>query len=289
MLLHLGWGAPLLLAFASLTIGSFLNVVIHRLPIMLERRWREDARGILDMRAEETAPFNLMHPRSRCPRCGSVIPMRRNVPLLSWLLLRGRCGDCGGRISFRYPLVEALTAILSLVVINTLGWQWAALAALLFTWSLIALAMIDFETGLLPDQITLPLLWGGLLASAALPELTPVTPVAAIVGAATGYLTLWALYHGFKAATGKEGMGHGDFKLFAALGAWLGVAALPAVALLASVTGLAYALALLGLKAMRRQEAIPFGPFLAASGWVTLLFGDTLVAMYWAEGAFVNA
>ena len=286
MLLDYGWGAPLLLAFASLAVGSFLNVVIHRLPIMLERRWREDARDILHLQAEEAAPFNLMRPRSCCPRCKSAIPMRRNVPVLSWFLLRGRCADCGGRISFRYPLVEALTAVLSLLAANTLGWQWATLAALLFTWSLIALAMIDFETGLLPDQITLPLMWGGLLAAAVLPE---VTPAAAILGTAMGYLALWALYHGFKAATGKEGMGHGDFKLFAALGAWLGVAALPAVALLASLAGLTYALALLGLKAMRRQDAIPFGPFLAASGWVTLLFGDALVALYWAEGAFVDA
>lgn len=273
-----GWAAPLLLTAAFLAVGSFLNVVAHRLPIMLERGWRADARALLDLNAvAEGQPFNLWHPRSACPACGEPIPWRRNVPLVSWALLRGRCEDCGTRISPRYPLVEALTAALGLVVVDAWGWQWLTLALLFFSWSLLALAVIDFETHLLPDQLTLPLLWVGLPAAAVFGQ---VTPAEAIGGAAAGYLTLWGLYWAFRALTGKDGMGHGDFKLFAALGAWLGVAALPAVALLASLGGLVCALALIAFKAMRREDPIPFGPFLAAAGWVTLLFKERLIALY---------
>lgn len=273
-----GVAVPLLLTAAALAVGSFLNVVAHRLPIMLERGWRADARAVLDLdAAAEGGPFNLWRPRSACPACGEAIPWRRNVPLVSWALLRGRCADCGAAIPLRYPLVEALTAAASLVVVHAWGWQWLTVALLFFSWSLIALAVIDIETRLLPDQITLPLLWGGLLAAAVF---GPVTPGEAIGGAVVGYLTLWGLYWAFKGLTGKEGMGHGDFKLFAALGAWLGVAALPAVALLASLGGLAYALALIAFKAMRREDPIAFGPFLAAAGWATLLFKEDLMALY---------
>ena len=277
-LLSAGWGTPLVVTAASLAVGSFLNVVAHRLPIMLERRWRADARALLDLDAvAEGEPFNLWRPRSACPACGEPIPWRRNVPLVSWALLRGRCGDCGVPIPLRYPLVEVLTAAASLSVVHAWGWQWLTLALLFFSWSLIALAVIDIETHLLPDQITLPLLWGGLLTAAGFGQ---VTPVEAIGGAVAGYLTLWGLYWAFKGLTGKEGMGHGDFKLFAALGAWLGIAALPAVALLASLGGLFYALALIAFKAMRREDPIPFGPFLAAAGWATLLFKEELIALY---------
>ena len=277
-LLSAGWGTPLVVTAASLAVGSFLNVVAHRLPIMLERRWRADARALLDLNAvAEGEPFNLWRPRSTCPACGEPIPWQRNVPLVSWALLRGRCGECGVPIPLRYPLVEALTAAASLVVVHAWGWQWLTLALLFFSWSLIALAVIDIETHLLPDQITLPLLWGGLLAATVFGQ---VTPAEAIGGAVAGYLTLWGLYWAFKGLTGKEGMGHGDFKLFAALGAWLGVAALPAVALLASLGGLVYALALIAFKAMRREDPIPFGPFLAGAGWATLLFKEELIALY---------
>ena len=278
MLMSQGWAALLLLTAASLAIGSFLNVVAHRLPRMLERGWQADARALLNIEGgAEREAFNLVRPRSACPACGQPIPWRRNVPLVSWLLLRGRCQDCGARISPRYPCVEALTAVLSLLVVHVWGWQWLTVALLFCSWSLIALAVIDFETTLLPDQITLPLLWGGLLSAAVFGQ---VAPSEAIGGAVVGYLTLWGLYWAFKGLTGKEGMGHGDFKLFAALGAWLGIAALPAVALLASLGGLAYALTLMGFKAMRREDPIPFGPFLAGAGWVTLMFRDELVALY---------
>lgn len=279
-----GWEGFALLTLTSLIVGSFLNVVIHRLPIMLERRWGQEARDYLRLDVAPAAPFNLMRPRSACPSCGVPIPMRRNVPLASWLLLRGRCAACNARIPFRYPLVEALTAALSVAVVHAWGWQLATLPALLFTWALIALAFIDFETSLLPDQITLPLLWGGLFAAIAF-EAATVTPAEAVLGAAAGYLTLWTLYWGFRIATGKEGMGHGDFKLLAALGAWLGVAALPAVALLASLSGLAYAAALMALKVMQRHQPMPFGPFLAAAGWVTLMFREELIALYWVGAA----
>ena len=278
MLMSQGWDSFVLLTVASLAIGSFLNVVAHRLPRMLERGWQADARELLDVEANtEYEVFNLVRPRSSCPACGQSIAWRHNVPLVSWLLLRGRCRDCNEPISCRYPCVEALTMALSLFVVHVWGWQWLTVALLFFTWSLIALAVIDLETALLPDQITLPLLWGGLLSAILFEQ---VAPNEAIAGAVFGYLTLWSLRWAFKGITGKEGMGHGDFKLFAALGAWLGVAALPAVALLASLSGLVYALALMGFKTVSREVPIPFGPFLASAGWVTLMFRDELAILY---------
>ena len=277
-----GWVLPILLTATFLAVGSFLNVVAHRLPIMLRRGWQADAKELLGMApGAEQAALSLAWPRSACPACGAPIPWRRNVPLVSWLALRGRCKDCDAPIPVRYPVVEALAAAVGLSVVHAWGWQWLTLALLCFSWSLVALAVIDLETTLLPDQITLPLLWGGLIAAVVFED--HVAPAAAIGGAVAGYLTLWALYWAFRALTGKEGMGHGDFKLFAALGAWLGIAALPAVALLASLGGLAYALTLIARRAMRRQDPIPFGPFLAAAGWVTLMLKEDLIALYaWA-------
>ena len=200
------------------------------------------------------------------------------MPLASWIALRGRCRYCGGRIAARYPIVEALAAALGLVVLEAWGLQWITVGWLFFAWSLIALAFIDRETQLLPDQITLPLLWGGLIAAVLFDH---VTPVDAIVGAALGYAVLWALYWAFKGVTGREGMGHGDFKLLAAIGAWLGWPALPAVVLIASTLGLAWAVVAIVRKTMRRQDPMPFGPFLAAGGWLGLVFREELTLFAW--------
>ena len=244
---------------------------------MLERGWRVEARELLHITSAKRAPFNLAEPRSRCPKCGHLITAWQNIPIISWLILRGRCHHCGGQVSARYPLVEALTLMMSLVVLGLWGYQWLTAGLLLFTWGLIALTFIDYDTQLLPDQITLPLMWGGILSALAFGHITLVD---SIIGAVVGYLVLWALYWAFKLATGKEGMGYGDFKLLAALGAWLGWQTLPAIALIASLAGLIYALVSIILRAMRREEPIAFGPFLATAGWVTLIFREELIGYY---------
>lgn len=279
MLLSHGWAIPILLAVAFLAVGSFLNVVIHRLPIMLERDWRKHARELLDVPPEAASQdrFNLAVPRSQCPQCGHAIALRQNVPILSWMVLRRRCANCDWRIPARYPLVEAVTAVTGLCVLHAFGYEWLTVALLLYTSSLIALGCIDMETQLLPDEITVPLLWGGLLTALAFGH---VSPADSIVGAAVGYLALWIVYWGFKLLTGREGMGHGDFKLLAALGAWLGWQALPAVVLIASLTGLLYAAIAILKRSIRRDQPIPFGPFLAAAGWVTLMFREQLIAIH---------
>lgn len=291
------WAGLALLLAASLAAGSFLNVAIHRLPIMLARQWQAEARQQLglgeeaaaaegrDAQAEQSsglaagaaagaareAPFNLFLPRSRCPACKQRIEIQDNIPILSWLLLKGRCRHCAERISVRYPLVEALAAGAALAATAVFGFTWEGFAAAACAWALIALAGIDLDEQLLPDQITLPLLWAGLIVNAIggfadLPS--------AVAGAVAGYLFLWAIYWAFKLITGREGMGYGDFKLFAALGAWLGWQDLPLVILLAAAAGLAWGLA--GILAGRRdrRQPIPFGPFLAFAGWAVLLFGD---------------
>ncbi|MDI3430038.1 A24 family peptidase [Aeromonas sp. V90_14] len=263
----------------SLMIGSFLNVVIHRLPIMLEREWQAEYLGYFNPEAlpQQEERYNLMVPRSACPHCGHAITAIENIPLLSWLWLKGRCRECQAPISARYPLVELLTALLSLVIAATFPPGWGLLAALLLTWVLVALTFIDLDKMLLPDQLTLPLLWGGLLFN-----LTGgFVPLAdAVIGTMAGYLVLWSLYWAFKLLTGKEGMGYGDFKLLAALGAWLGWQALPIVLLLSSLVGAFIGIGLILLRNHHQNKPIPFGPYLAIAGWIALLWGDTITRWY---------
>lgn len=260
---------------AGLVVGSFLNVVIHRLPRMLDREWRSQCRAFLELdeRVEPTPRYNLVVPGSRCPACGHAIRAWENVPVISWLFLGGRCSACRIRISARYPIVELVAGVLGAVVAGHFGPSWACLGALLLTWSLIALTMIDFDHQLLPDDITLPLLWLGLVFSL-FAGMTPTTD--AVIGAAAGYLSLWGVYWLFKLATGKEGMGYGDFKLLAALGAWLGWQYLPAVILLSAVVGAVVGIALILLKRRGREVPMPFGPYLAAAGWIALVWGEEL-------------
>ncbi|WP_323899832.1 prepilin peptidase [Aeromonas hydrophila] len=263
----------------SLMIGSFLNVVIHRLPIMLEREWQAEYLGYFnpETQPQQEERYNLMVPRSACPHCGHAITAMENIPLLSWLWLKGRCRECQAPISARYPLVELLTALLSLVVAVTFPPGWGLLAALLLTWVLVALTFIDLDKMLLPDQLTLPLLWGGLLFNLA----GGFAPLAdAVIGAMAGYLVLWSLYWAFKLLTGKEGMGYGDFKLLAALGAWLGWQALPIVLLLSSLVGAFIGIGLILLRNHHQNKPIPFGPYLAIAGWIALLWGDTITRWY---------
>ncbi|UNU28085.1 prepilin peptidase [Aeromonas hydrophila] len=263
----------------SLMIGSFLNVVIHRLPIMLEREWQAEYLGYFnpETQPQQEERYNLMVPRSACPHCGHAITAMENIPLLSWLWLKGRCRECQAPISARYPLVELLTALLSLVAAATYPPGWGLLAALLLTWVLVALTFIDLDKMLLPDQLTLPLLWGGLLFN-----LTGgFAPLAdAVIGAMAGYLVLWSLYWAFKLLTCKEGMGYGDFKLLAALGAWLGWQALPIVLLLSSLVGAFIGIGLILLRNHHQNKPIPFGPYLAIAGWIALLWGDTITRWY---------
>ncbi|PWG65161.1 prepilin peptidase [Spiribacter halobius] len=272
---------PLLLAVATavlgLLVGSFLNVVILRLPVMMERDWQAQCAELTGAPPPEGEAVSLVHPGSRCPACGHAIRPWDNIPLLGWLLLRGRCRDCGARISARYPLIEAVTALLSVVVILHFGATPAGLAALVLTWLLIALTVIDLDHQLLPDSLTLPGLWLGLLLSVGGVFVAPAT---AIVGAAAGYLTLWLVYHGFRLLTGKEGMGHGDFKLLALLGAWLGWSQLPLVILLSSLVGALVGVGMILGLGRHRDQPIPFGPYLAAAGWIALLWGEPLIDAY---------
>ena len=283
LLLELAHGLPWLyfsLVFLfSLMIGSFLNVVIHRLPIMLEREWQAEYRSYFPPEEEQaTEPrYNLMVPRSACPHCGHAITALENIPLLSWLWLKGRCSECQAPISARYPLVELLTALLSVAVAMVITPGWGTLAALLLTWVLVALTFIDLDKMLLPDQLTLPLLWGGLLFNLS----GGFAPLAdAVIGAMAGYLVLWSLYWAFKLLTGKEGMGYGDFKLLAALGAWLGWQALPIILLLSSLVGAIIGISLIALRKHHQGNPIPFGPYLAIAGWIALLWGDTITRWY---------
>ena len=282
-LIELAQGLPWLylslIFLFSLMVGSFLNVVIHRLPIMMERDWRAEYRDYFDEdeSISTNERYNLMVPRSACPHCGHAITAIENIPLLSWLWLRGRCRECQAPISARYPLVELLTALLSVAIAATLAPGWGVLAALLLTWSLVALTFIDLDKMLLPDQITLPLLWGGLLFNL-LGGFVPL--VDAVLGAMAGYLVLWSLYWSFKLLTGKEGMGYGDFKLLAALGAWLGWQALPIILLLSSLVGAVIGITLIALRKHHQGNPIPFGPYLAIAGWIALLWGDKITRWY---------
>ncbi|MBW4052880.1 MAG: prepilin peptidase [Proteobacteria bacterium] len=276
----------------GLIVGSFLNVVIHRVPIMMERQWREECAELAHPDLAATIPANaaakerydLVVPRSACPACKTPITALQNVPLLSYLFLRGRCAKCGVHISIRYPLVEALTGILSGAVAWKLGFAWPAAAGLVLTWFLVALAFIDIDTQFLPDSLTLPLLWLGLLLSLLAPAPggapVPVDMRSSIIGAIAGYLSLWSVYHLFRLLTAKEGMGFGDFKLLAALGAWLGWQMLLPLVLVAAAVGAVVGIALLSLRGQNRSTPIAFGPFLAAAGWLMLMFGHELVTGY---------
>jgi leader peptidase (prepilin peptidase)/N-methyltransferase len=273
----------------GLLVGSFLNVVIHRLPIMLEREWRAQAHEMLAEAAAAVAAaerYNLIVPRSRCPTCNAEITALQNIPVVSWLALGGKCASCRAPISARYPLVELITAVLSAIVALHFGWHWQTLFALLLTWSLVALTVIDIDHTLLPDAITLPLLWLGLALSVTwnpgmLPP-APTDPQSAIIGAAAGYMLLWSVYWIFKLATGKEGMGYGDFKLLAALGAWMGWQMLPLILLLSALTGAVVGIALILVRGRDRNVPLPFGPYLAAAGWIALLWGPQITGGYLA-------
>lgn len=264
----------------GLFVGSFLNVVAFRVPRLLEYRWRSECREVLGTGLDsdpEPPPPGIVWARSQCPHCGHAIRAWENIPILSFLFLLGRCSHCQGRISFRYPLVEAGTALLTLMVIHQFGPTGQALGGMLLTWSLVALSLIDYDTHLLPDDITLPLLWVGLLANT-LGLFTDLT--SSVIGAAVGYLSLWSVYQLFKALTGKEGMGYGDFKLLGLLGAWLGWSHIPQIILLSAVVGAVIGIGLILALGRDRNLPIPYGPYLAIAGWISLLWGDQINQAY---------
>jgi leader peptidase (prepilin peptidase)/N-methyltransferase len=257
---------------AGLMVGSFLNVVIHRLPKLMERQWRAECAELTGAAATPAERYNLVVPRSSCPACGHRITALENIPIASYIALGGKCSACRAPIAWRYPLVEALAGVFAGFIAWRYGLSAAMIGALLFVWAMIALTFIDLDTFYLPDSITLPLLWTGLLFNlgATFTDLR-----SAVIGAAAGYLALWVVYWGFKLATGKEGMGYGDFKLLAAIGAWLGWKMLPLVILLSSFVGAAVGIALIVFAQRGRSVPIPFGPYLAAAG---------LIALFWGEG-----
>jgi leader peptidase (prepilin peptidase)/N-methyltransferase len=255
----------------GLLVGSFLNVVIYRLPKMLERQWAAECADLKGLPAPEAPPFNLVAPRSRCSHCGHQIRWYENVPVISWLVLRGRCSACREPIGVRYPVVEIVTGLLFAYCVQHWGATATGLAWCVFSAAIVTLAMIDWDTTLLPDDITLPLLWAGLMAAALRWTSVPLTQ--AIWGAVAGYLSLWLVYQGFKLLTGKEGMGFGDFKLFAVLGVWFGWQALVPIILMASVIGAIVGIALKLTSGLREGGQIPFGPFLAGAGLTAMVFG----------------
>lgn len=270
-------GLAALAGLLGLCIGSFLNVVIHRLPRMMEREWHAQCAELRGEALPEAERLTLATPRSRCPQCGHQITALENIPVISYLLLRGRCSGCKAPISARYPAIELLTATLSVLVVVHFGPTWQSTGGLALIWSLIALTFIDYDTQLLPDAITLPLLWAGLALN--------VTGIfvdlrSAVIGAMAGYLCLWSVYWLFKLVTGKEGMGYGDFKLLAALGAWLGWQMLPAIVLLSSLVGAIVGIALIIVARRGRNVPIPFGPYLAAAGVIALFWGPAITGAY---------
>jgi leader peptidase (prepilin peptidase)/N-methyltransferase len=274
----LGWlTQPAVLPWLALAlgacVGSFLNVVIHRLPKMMERDWRAQCAELAGQSPAKEERYNLAVPRSRCPSCGHGIRAIENVPILSWLFLRGKCSACGTRISLRYPLVELAAGVAAAYSAWRFGFSSAAFGAMLFCWIMVALAAIDLDTQLLPDDLTLLLLWAGLVFNLAA-TFAPLS--GAVIGAVAGYLALWTVYWAFKLATGKEGMGYGDFKLLGAIGAWLGWQALPLAVLLSSVVGAAVGIALIVFRSHGRDKPIPFGPYLAAAGVIALFWGDAI-------------
>ena len=270
----------------ALLVGSFLNVVIYRLPIMMERSWREQCKELSESPAGEIPEgrFDLLAPRSRCPSCGKGITALQNIPVLSYLVLGGKCAGCGTRISVRYPVIEFLTALLSGIVAWRFGFGWEAAAAIGMTWMLVAISVIDIDHQYIYDNMVLPLVWAGLLLSLFHPlagaEKLFIAPKTAIAGAIAGYLSLWSVYHLFRIVTGKEGMGYGDFKLLAALGAWLGWQMLPLIILLSAVVGAVTGTMMIVFKRHERSVPIPFGPYLAAAGWIAMLWGSEIIAWY---------
>lgn len=270
----------------GLLVGSFLNVVIYRLPKMMERDWHDQCKDFLTNEGniaalpaanEKQEPFNLMVPRSRCPSCGHQIRAWENIPVISYLALGGKCSQCKNPISLRYPSIELVTGLISVVVIAHFGVNWNGLAALFLSWSLIALTMIDIDTYLLPDDITLPLLWLGLILNSG-GMFTDLS--SAVWGAVAGYLSLWLVYQIFKVVTGKEGMGFGDFKLLAALGAWMGWQMLPQIVLLSSLVGAVIGIAMIVIRGRDKNIPIPFGPYLAIAGWIAFVWGDSINQAY---------
>ena len=278
MIAQLGpYGVFVLAGIVGLCVGSFLNVVIHRVPKMLERGW---AAQCAELRGETPAvlpAYNLVVPRSACPSCGHGITALENVPLLSWLVLKGKCSSCGAAIAGRYPAVELLGAALAVAAIWRFGPTWQAVAACVLLWTLVALTFIDFDSQLLPDNLTLPLLWAGLLANM-FDLFVPLKT--AVIGAVAGYLSLWVVYWLFKLIRGKEGMGYGDFKLLAALGAWLGWQMLPLIVLLSSVVGATIGIMLIVFRGREHGVPLAFGPYLAIAGAIALFFGQALTKMY---------
>lgn len=275
------WLYFFILGLFSLLVGSFLNVLIHRLPIMLERSWQQEYSEYFSANTEATAEkpdrYNLFLPRSACPHCGHQITALENIPLISWLCLKGRCRACHRPISIRYPAVELLTAVASVAVAFYFQPGIPLAGALLLTWILIALTFIDFDKLLLPDQLTLPLLWVGLILNLSGQY---VALSDAVIGAAAGYMVLWSLYWAFKLLTGKEGMGYGDFKLLAALGAWLGWQSLPLILILSSCVGAILGISLIVIKRHQQGTPMPFGPYLAIAGWIALLWGNQITDWY---------
>lgn len=275
-------------AIFSLMVGSFLNVVIHRLPIMMQTAWREQCTEFLanesvttdtTTKEQEKDKYNLVVPRSACPKCGHQITALENIPVLSYLWLKGRCSSCKTPISKRYPVIEIMTALLSVLVAWQFGFSWQCLAALCLTWALIALSVIDFDHKLLPDDITLSFLWIGILLN--LFGLF-TDSISSITGAIAGYLSLWSVYWAFKLLTGKEGMGYGDFKLLAMLGAWMGWQALPGIVLLSSFVGAMIGIGLIVFRGRDKNIPIPFGPYLAIAGWIYLLWGNQITQLYFS-------
>jgi leader peptidase (prepilin peptidase)/N-methyltransferase len=262
---------------AGLIVGSFLNVIIHRLPKMLERQWRSECAELAGTPSPPAERYDLVKPRSACPKCGHMIPAIENIPLASYLFLGGKCSQCRAPISLRYPVVEALSGALAGYIAWRYGLSTAMLGALLFTWAMIALAFIDLDTFYLPDSITLPLLWAGLLFNAGG---TFTDLHSAVIGAAAGYVALWAVFWAFKLATGKEGMGYGDFKLLAAIGAWLGWKMLPLTILASSMVGATVGIALIVFAKHARERPIPFGPYLAAAGLIAMFWGERINQQY---------
>ena len=268
----------LLAAALGLIVGSFLNVVIHRTPIALMRQWRRDCQEFSGQALDaESEKYNLLTPRSRCPHCNHAISALQNIPVVSYLWLRGRCAACRKPISARYPFIELLSAALAATTAWHFGFGVTALAAIALTWVLIALAFIDIDHQLLPDVMVLPFLWAGLLLNL----FSVFTPLpSAVIGAVAGYLSLWLVFHLFKFITGKEGMGYGDFKLLALFGAWLGWQSLPLIILLSSLIGALIGIGLIVLRGRDRAQPMPFGPYLAAAGWVAMLWGDEIMRRY---------
>ena len=270
----------------ALLVGSFLNVVIYRLPVMMQREWRNQAEEIV----AEAAPnlpqgrFDLVAPRSRCPSCDHQISALQNIPVISWLALGGKCANCKTPIATRYPLVELVTAVLTAIVAERFGFGIEAAAAILMTWALIAISMIDIDHQIIPDSLSLPLMWIGLFLALFHPvdggQILFIAPKDAITGALGGYLSLWSIYHLFRLITGKEGMGYGDFKLLAALGAWLGYQMLPLIIMLSAVVGALVGISLMAFKRHDRSVPIPFGPFLAAAGWIAMMYGPEINNRY---------